>query len=324
MIKRFPAIMEGEYLKDPDLFVKNKTCLPRESLHPLIRRFHMVQHVWDKGRENPFDDKKVVFADDFMCTDPWARYLHIDLAVKHDKAGIAMSHIPRFIDRVVKSGKPDVPNKTEHVPYVVTDFCGGIRAQHGSEIDFQGIRDLVIELTNKRGFNIRLITFDQFQSVDMTQQLRNMGFIVARLSMDSTTSYARVDFDRDDGYKPVSTEGQKAAPFTAIRELIYERRWSCPFHPDLIKEMRKSEKDEITGKVQPAVRARDDIWQAVAGSVFNAVNNEDWAPVEHQEEPDSAFEDGEYYGDLTSTVTTDGYLDEGSVLESNDYLGNIV
>tara|TARA_Y100000034_G_scaffold23436_2_gene27083 strand:- start:5431 stop:6405 length:975 start_codon:yes stop_codon:yes gene_type:complete len=318
MIKRFPKIMEGQYKRDPEKFVKNLTCLPRQALNPLIRRFHMVQGMWSKGRENPFNEKTRTFDKDFTCKDSWARYLHIDLAVNHDRAGIAMSHVKGFKSRSIRNPNTGQPDKIERVPLPVVDFVGGIEASLGGEIDYQEIRDLLVELVNVRGFRIRLITFDQFQSVDMKQQLRNLGFIVARMSIDRTTSFPRVDYDKDEGYRTVSTESEYAAPFICVREAIYEGRLDCPFHMLLAKEMRGSEKDETTGKVQPRTRMSDDVWQAVAGSVFNAVNNEDWAPEEKQEHPNSYYEDN-FFGDANSLGSMDESAVESFLSESDSF-----
>jgi len=243
--------------------------------------------------------------------------MHLDLAVTGDRAGIAMAHIPSFSSRE-RVDELTGNTKKEWLPRCRVDFCGGIKAPPGGEIDFQEIRDLIIELNDQRGFNVKLVTMDQFQSTDMRQILRSMGYICARMSIDRTTSYIVVDYDKEEGFRRVSTGGDIAAPMTSVRELVYEGRFSSPHHEILEKEIRGAEKNYKTGKVDHPKRGSIDVLQAVAGACYNAINNEHYFPETEQEGLDSIYLDEGFYGPVPQNVGAEDDHAEDAWYESAD------
>lgn len=94
--------------------------------------------------------------------------IHVDLALRHDSAGIAMAHAE---DR-----------------RVIIDYVQAIMAEDfpGKEIDFAVIREFIISLRGQ-GFNIIMVTYDSYQSADSIQRLRQAGFNADTLSVDRNT-----------------------------------------------------------------------------------------------------------------------------------------
>ena len=115
------------------------------------------------------------------------RFIHADLALKHDCVGIACSHLYGF-KQVERTDMQGVPQKTT-LPVVYVDFMVKIRPPKGSEIDFTKITSFIFYL-QKLGMPIGAVTFDKFQSNYHQQIFKKAGFDSFEISMDRTpTAY---------------------------------------------------------------------------------------------------------------------------------------
>lgn len=95
-------------------------------------------------------------------------YCHIDLSVTKDRCGFCMGH-----------------NKNRKK---VIDLAFAIDPQsYGGEIDINEMVNLVVDLKFHRGFNIRIVSFDSFQSRFVMQTLRKYGIRADYLSVDRDT-----------------------------------------------------------------------------------------------------------------------------------------
>ncbi len=119
-----------------------------------------------------------------------ARYvMHADLAIKGDAAGIALAHVRDYSEHqqfgVDELGN-DLPVR-EVRPHVKVDFVitynADIAADPPREIQIRWARQLAFELI-RRGFNIKMFTFDGFQSADSMQILEERGISTAKISSD--------------------------------------------------------------------------------------------------------------------------------------------
>jgi len=281
-----------EAVADPGRFLRDFACIPTASLSPWFRRKAKVMEcvdVVDPGdpeqglepeyRKNPFDDTNLSFDPEFTPIGGMHYYIHVDLSRTSDPCGIGMSHVEKFVE---VSRQDAGSAKVEKVPIVVVDFMGRIdpRLQPNQEISFGAIRNLIVEL-KQRGFSIRLVTFDGFQSVDSIQILMETHRILAaKLSVDYTMKYAKVNMKkRKVEYLP--TNGRYLAVWTALRELMYEDRIHVPYHPYWEFECLGTEHTALrtTGarkkeKVDHGPKTTIDMLQGVGGSVFEAVMNE--------------------------------------------------
>lgn len=88
------------------------------------------------------------------------RYLHIDIAYTEENVGITMAHPFLMPDNVYG---------------VYVDFMLRIRPPVIGEIDLPALVDLIVYLRDI-GFNLKKITFDQFQSRTLIQLLKQRGF----------------------------------------------------------------------------------------------------------------------------------------------------
>lgn len=180
--------------------------------------------------------------------------IHADLAIKADRAGVAMSHVKKWQEvsdtRLGADGEPEVV--TEQRPEVQVDFAFGYEADltqtPAREIQIRWVRALVSEL-KRRGFVIARVQYDGFQSADSMQLLNAAGIPTKRVSVDRDESAWRT-----------------------LRDLMYEGRISIPESEDdlLVTEVLNLRK-LINGKVDHPSLGSKDLADAVAGSVLGAL-----------------------------------------------------
>jgi len=284
---RIPLSLKTRFLSDPENFIRDIAAVSTESVNPFIRRAGKISE-WEersKAIPNPFDEDALVFDEDYICDDSFARYMHIDLGVTKDAVGISMGHIPFFIDRENWITGPDgLERQIDRVPFVRLDFVGRLKAAKGEEIILSEVRQIIYELTNL-GFYIDLITYDGFQSVESIQTLRNQGYRAARLSIDRTSTKVLSVKQKDDrlgksnhGIRRESTDGNVLAAWESLKEVIYEDRIESPYHPYIFAEARGLQEDRKKLKVDHRPKGTSDVIQSVSGVVFNAVTNETEGP----------------------------------------------
>ena len=149
---------------------------------------------------------------DWFLPEPDAEYcMHFDLSKNKDKLAWGIGHCSGHVkieldkyeiaDNLNKNSKDvkleDIPEEDRIVDkaMIKLDGMGWVNPSHqdrdpallkNREIYYQAILDKLILHLKDRGFNIKKITFDQFQSHYMIQKLRDLSFEVDLLSMDRT------------------------------------------------------------------------------------------------------------------------------------------
>lgn len=184
-----------------------------------------------------------------------ARYaMHGDLAIKGDRAGIAMSHIQRYEERVEKLFDEDgalIGESDVVVPIVKNDFVIAFSADAAAkpvarEIQIRWAQELAFELT-KRGFFVARYTFDGFQSADTIQVLTRHGILSEKFSLDI----------KDDGWK-------------TLKDVASQDRLKMPFDQLLFLELEALSRIG-NGKVDHPPGGSKDMADALAGSVTGAI-----------------------------------------------------
>lgn len=194
------------------------------------------------------------FASDFYPMLGAQYALHGDMAVTGDKAGVAMCHVRTWEKRDWQTG--EVSFVMEARPVVRVDFVTSFAANKATrspdgtlvprEVQVRWYRKLVWELMT-RGFNVRLATFDQFQSTDSIQILNSRG-------VES---------------KRVSTVSNNLAYMT-LRDVMYDGRLEAYRRDSLILEL-----GQLTqlpnGKIDHPPSGSKDEADALAGAVLGSV-----------------------------------------------------
>jgi len=287
------AVIPIEWLpffeEDPVKAAMEYLSYPSGSVNPFFRDSGKVRFAIKEDRPNPLNWETYTLDPLFQAgtSDRRPRYMHVDLAINNDGAGIAMSHCAGF--KAIVQRKDDGEFGEVLLPIVDIDFAGILRPRldRGErEIDYDAILELIFDAED-RGFNLRsgVITLDRFQSHQFKKTLFKQGFNVGALSVDHTTSQLIVDYDKPERVRKESVSRQPAAVQLALRDALYQDRCNCcqiAMHP--VRKMSWLEKEagetqaDYSGaqRLLKAVKVEggsDDLIQAIAGAVYNCSNN---------------------------------------------------
>lgn len=173
------------------------------------------------------------------------RWVHVDLAITGDSAGLAIGTVTGFTGTgtIVDEMTPG-----EIMPMIHIDGMLEIKPPKGGEILFYKIRETITAL-RKAGMNIKWVSYDSFQSRDSLQILKQQGYVVGITSIDTS---------------PV--------PYDYLKSAIYTRRIKMPAHPKARLELVSLEKDTKTGKIDHPAQGSKDISDALAGVVHGLTN----------------------------------------------------
>lgn len=180
--------------------------------------------------------------------------IHGDMAIRKDRAGVAMSHVKQWEKRVWK--KADGSETNEARPIVKNDFTTSFSADLGAtlptgakaprEVQLRWYRKLIFEL-QRRGFVIGYVSFDQFQSTDTMQILESRGIATGLLSTDKSNK-----------------------AWETLRDLMNEGRLDAYWQPNLVEEIRRLNQLP-NGRVDHPPDGSKDEADSLAGSLVGAI-----------------------------------------------------
>jgi hypothetical protein len=224
---------EDDYRKDPVASAAKYECKPTRATDAFFRNMDIFKQAVvrdDQPLSVTYKLSTVTSAQTHKSVTGWepvfhfspdlvpvqgARYaLHGDLAVKGDRAGIAMSHVEKWEERteIVENEEGVQTKQSVIVPIIKTDFViaftADITAEPSREIQIRWARVLAFELI-KRGFLVARFTFDGFQSTDTIQILNAHGIESLRVSAD-------ISEDVYKGLKDVASDSRLTMPFDQL------------------------------------------------------------------------------------------------------------
>lgn len=176
-------------------------------------------------------------------------FIHLDLSLNDDKTGISGAGI---------IGRKDIKQddgKTISMPVFGHAFSVAIKAPRGDKIPYAKITNFIVWLRSQ-GFNIALVSRDQFQSEYMAQLLEAQGFETDKISLDRTP----------DGYM-------------ALRSILLEQRVEMLDVKLLQDELIYLQRDSLTGRVDHLVGRSKDMSDSFAGCIWEAMLHGDGVPV---------------------------------------------
>lgn len=231
----------GEYRKDfeqnPDMAKRDYAAVPTLTLQGFFPHPEIVRECFDDNEPSPVQDDGSYDLPPALRT---AYYIHIDLALnkegKGDACGLGMAHFDGWED------SPDGEKRKK----VKVDLLERITAGPKGYIEFEEIRRKIYAIKAK-GYFIKLITFDGFQSVDISQILKAKGYKVDYLS-----------------------PAREMEPWNSIKELVYDSRVKCHKMPKAVEELCRLEvyKDK---KVDHPPGGSADVAEAFCGCVYNVL-----------------------------------------------------
>lgn len=244
-LKDIPINFKKDFDRNDSKALRDYAAIPSLSIQGFFRDPNVIDASINRERTHPMDSLGR-FTDTFYPEDPSVSYyIHVDLALGKetgDACGIAMGHLSGYEEVRTMSGI------VERRPKIVIDYMEALRAEPGQELDFSEIRQRIFDLKS-RGFAIKKVTYDGWQSRDSQQILKKKGINSEELSVDRTME-----------------------PYTALKEAIMERRLDYYYYQKFVKELKTLE--EIKGKkVDHAPGSSKDVADAVAGVVYNCISN---------------------------------------------------
>jgi len=210
-----PPNMEDAYFRDPDL----------------VRKAFMLE-------DNPMDEEGQ-FHNWFNGTDNQIRFIHVDLALKRDRAALSLVHCLGF--REVKT-----LNGVESLPIIKVDLVHAWEASINEEINFASIRQMIVDLCRK--FDVAKVTFDRWQSIEMIQSLRSLGI--------------NADF-----------HSVKKTDYDTLMTAIYDGRLRGYWDELLVEEELLKLRLFSNNRIDHPNSGSKDLADAVAGAVFVCVEN---------------------------------------------------
>lgn len=210
-----------DYEKDIALARAKYECKPSRAINPYfgneqalractVERDREPLIIMDYIREGNAWIPQYSFAPDLIPIRGAHYSVHADLSVKGDRAGIAMAHVKRQVERQFAGTGPMGEDvwMNDVRPFVKVDFVCSYKADPGRqpplEIQLRWYRMLVIEL-QRRGFHIQVASADGYQSTDTAQILQARGIEWMIRSTDKTEQH-----------------------WSSLRDLAYEARLEMP------------------------------------------------------------------------------------------------
>ena len=229
--------LESEYIRNPLEARARFECEPPNMEDAFFRDADLVRKAFMYG-DDPVDEEGK-FHNWFNQTDGQTRFIHIDLALKRDRAALSMVHCPGF--KEVKT-----INGVEKLPIVNVDLVYSWEASINKEINFASIRQMIVDLCRK--FDVGLVTFDRWQSIEMIQSLRSQGI--------------NADF-----------HSVKKTDYDTLMTCIYDTRLRGYWNELLVEEELLKLRLFSNNRIDHPSNGSKDLADAVAGATFTCLEN---------------------------------------------------
>jgi len=229
--------LESEYIRNPVEAAARFECDPPNMEDAYFRDADLVRKAF-MLEDDPMDEEGKFF-NWFNGTDNQIRFIHVDLALKRDRAALSLVHCLGF--REVKT-----LNGVENLPIVKIDLIHAWEANINEEINFASIRQLIVDLCRK--FEVAKVTFDRWQSIEMIQSLRSLGI--------------NADF-----------HSVKKTDYDTLMTAIYDGRLRGYWNELLVEEELLKLRLFSNNRIDHPNSGSKDLADAIAGAVFVCIEN---------------------------------------------------
>lgn len=229
--------LESEYIRNPVEARARFECEPPNMEDAYFRDPELVRKAFMYS-EDPVDEEGN-FKPWFNKTDGQVRFIHIDLALKRDRAALSMVHCTGLKEVKTLMG-------VENLPIINVDLVYSWEASVNQEINFASIRQMILDLCRK--FDVAKVTFDRWQSIEMIQSLRAQSI--------------NADF-----------HSVKKTDFDTLMTAIYDTRLRGYWNELLVEEELLKLRLFGNNKIDHPSSGSKDLADAVAGAVFVCVEN---------------------------------------------------
>ena len=210
-------------------------CMPSDAVDAFFKSREKVESAFSNSG---------IAVDQFGRLETWFKpqedvdyYIHVDLAQKHDHCAVSMAHVKDWVNVKVTN------EYSQPAPVVEVDAVMYWTPTADKSVDFTEVKDYILSLKSA-GFNIKLCTFDRWNSHDMMQQLKQYNINTEILSV------AKKHYD----------------DFAMV---VLEERVKGPHIKLLIDELLQLR--IMRDKVDHPRKGSKDLADAVCGSIYNAI-----------------------------------------------------
>ena len=224
-----------DFYRDMPDALSRFACMPPEAVDAFFKSREKIEKAFNNT---------AIAIDEFGRMESWFKpdpekqyFIHVDLAQKHDHCAVAMSHVRNWVNIKVTD------TYSQPAAIVEVDAVRYWTPTADKSVDFTEVRDYILSLRSA-GFNIKLCTFDRWNSHDMMQQLKQYGIDTETLSV-----------------------GKKHYDDMAM--IVLEERLSGPHVPLLIDELLQLK--IMRDKVDHPRKGSKDLADAVCGSIYNSI-----------------------------------------------------
>ena len=225
------------FYTDPADAMMRFACMPTVSSDAFFKSRDKIEKAL--AIRNPLDSTRRL--DPSLKPDPdTTYYIHADLAQKHDKCAVAVSHVEKWVEVQTFN------DYTQIVPFVVVDMVAWWEPRREGPVDLSEVKNWIINL-RRQGFNLGVVSFDRWQSFDIQRDLKSIGINTETLSV------AKKHYED-------------------LAMLFYEERVVAP-HIDLLLEELLELRIMSNNRVDHPRKKSKDLADAMCGSVYNAISH---------------------------------------------------
>ena len=224
------------FYKEPADALMRFACMPGNSTDAFFKSREKIEKAL--SIRNPLDQYRR-FDLNWRPNPDITYYIHADLAQKHDKCAVAISHVDKWVEVQAFN------DYTQVVPFVVVDAIAWWEPKREGPVDLSEVKNWIINL-RRDGMNLGAVTFDRWQSFDIQRDLKNIGIHTETLSV------AKKHYED-------------------LAMLFYEERVAGP-HIDLLLEELLELRIMPNDRVDHPRKKSKDLADAMCGSVYNAIS----------------------------------------------------
>ena len=225
-----------DFYTDPIDALSRFACMPPDAVDAFFRSREKVEQAFNNPNLAVSTEGR--FAQWFKPDDEKQYFVHVDLAQKHDHCAVAMAHVDGWVSMKIAG------TMTDAAPRVIVDAVRYWTPTASKTVDFTDVKDYIISL-KERGFNLRMVTFDRWNSHDLMQQLKAYGINTELLSVAKKH------------YEDMSL-------------LVTEERLNGPAIKLLVEELLQLR--IVRDKVDHPRKGSKDLADAVCGAVYNSIS----------------------------------------------------
>ena len=164
-----------DFYRNPGDALGRFACKPSNLKDGFFKRADKIENAF---RTVNGVDEEGVFHPQFKPKGDTRYFMHVDLAQKHDHCAVALGHIDQWIEYNIGSS-----GIKEYLPLVKIDAVRWWTPTKDKSVDFKDVIDY-IKKVRREGFDLKLVTFDRWNSHDTMQDLERNGISTDQLSVD--------------------------------------------------------------------------------------------------------------------------------------------